>query len=468
MTACTPLPPDALYHRCNPDDFAFETTTDLEAFENMLGQGRAVEAIQFGVAVEHDGYNLFVLGPPGTGRHSFVQQFLSQKAADKPTPSDWCYVNNFEQPRQPKVIELPAGKACQFRADIRHLIEDAHSAIPAAFESENYRNRRQAIEQVVKQQHQEAFEDVRQHAIERGLDIVETETGFLFVPLRRGKALPPEEYKKLSDKERDRLQQETEPLEQELRQMMQAIPSQVRKVRQQIEQLKRDVALFAIGNLIQDLLNQYQAFPKVVDYLNNLQSDMLDNIDLLTHPNEGQDKPLMQLLAASAVDGELPTTSAMRRYSVNVLVDHSKSAGAPIVYEDTPTYPDLIGRIEHLSQMGALITDFTLIRAGAFHRANGGYLILDAHKVLTQPFTWEALKRVLKSREIRIKSLAQDYSLINTVSLEPEPVPLDVKVVLIGDRKLYYLLQAYDPEFSELFKVPADFEDRMERSVENV
>ena len=468
MASCTPLSPDALYHRCDPDSFTFETTAELEDFGNMLGQDRAVEAIRFGVAVEHDGYNLFVLGPPGTGRHSFVQQFLAQKAIAKPTPSDWCYVNNFEQPRQPQAIELPAGKACQFRTDIHQLIEEAQAAIPTAFESENYRNRRQAIEQAVKQQQQEAFETVRQHAIERGLDIIETATGFLFVPLRRGKAIPPEDYKTLSEEERARLDQETEPLEQELRQMMQAITRQVRKVRQQIEQLKRDVALFAIGALIQDLITQYQAFPKVVDYLNSLQSDMLDNIDLLTNPAEEQNKPLMQLLAASAVDGELPASSAMRRYGVNVLVDHSKTVGAPIIYEDTPTYPDLIGRIEHISQIGALVTDFTLIRAGAFHRANGGYLILDAHKVLTQPFTWEALKRVLESHEIRIKSLAQDYSFISTVSLEPVPVPLDVKVVLIGDRQLYYLLQAYDPEFSELFKVAADFEDRMDRSWDHV
>ena len=468
MTSRTPLSPDILYHRCDPDGFAFETTAELVDFTNMLGQDRAVEAIQFGVAVEHDGYNLFVLGPPGTGRHSFVQQFLAQKAMDKPTPSDWCYVNNFEQPRQPKAIELPAGKASQFRNDIHQLIEEAHSAIPAAFESENYRNRRQVIEQAAKQQQQEAFETVRRHAIDRGLDIIETATGFFFAPLRRGKAITPEEFNKLSEQERVRLKQETEPLEQELRQMLESIPRKVREVRQQIEQLKHDVALFAIGNLIQDLINQYQSLPEVVDHLNSLQSDMLDNIDLFTQTAEEQKKPLMQLLDRSAVDGELPESSTMRRYSVNVLVDHRKTVGAPIVYEDTPTYPDLIGRIEHISQIGALITDFTLIRAGAFHRANGGYLILDAHKVLTQPFTWEAVKRVLKSREIRIKSLAQDYSFISTVSLEPVPIRLDVKVVLIGDRQLYYLLQAYDPEFSKLFKVAADFEDQMERSGENI
>lgn len=468
MAACTPLPPEALYHRCDPTKFSFETTAELANFGNMLGQDRAVEAVQFGVAVEHNGYNLFVLGTPGTGRHSFVQQFLAQKAADRPPPSDWCYVNNFEQPRQPKAIALPAGKACQFRDDIQQLIEEVHAAIPAAFESESYHNRRQAIEEAVQQQQHEAFEAIRQHAIEHGLDIVETPTGFLFVPLRRGKAIPPEEYKKLSEEERARLERESDPIEQELRQMMRTIPRQVRTIRQQIDQLNREVALFAIGNLIQERIEQYQALPKVVEYLNRFQSDMLDHIDLFTSPTEAPDPSLMQLLASSAVDGELPQSSAMRRYSVNILVDHSQTTGAPIVYEDVPTYADMIGRIEHISQMGALVTDFTLIRAGALHRANGGYLILDAHKVLTEPFTWDALKRVLKSREIRIKSLAQDYSLISTVSLEPEPVPLKVKVVLIGDRRLYYLLQAYDPEFSELFKVAADFEDRMERSWDNV
>ncbi len=470
MACCSPLPPDDLYHRCNPDEFDFETTAELEDFNNMLGQDRAVAAIQFGIAVEHDGYNLFILGSPGTGRHSFVQQFLSQKAAEKPIPSDWCYVNNFEQPHQPIAIELPAGKACQFRADIRRLIEEVDAAIPTAFESEDYRERRRVIEDAVKKQQQDAFATVRQHALERGFDIVETATGFLFVPLRRGKVIPPEEYNRLTDKEHERLDREKEFLEKELRQTLQSIPRQVRQVQQQLEQLKRDVALFAIGHLIQELIDQYQRFPKIVDYLNSLQDDMLENIDLFINPDgeHNQNQALMQLLAISGVDSELPGALDTQHYSVNVLIDHTKTEGAPIVYEDNPTYSDIIGRIEYVSRIGALVTDFTLIRPGALHRANGGYLILDAHKVLTQPFTWDALKRILKSGEIRVKSLAEDYSFVSTVSLEPEPIPLNVKLVLIGDRFLYYLLQAYDPEFLELFKVPADFEDRMVRSNENV
>jgi lon-related putative ATP-dependent protease len=464
MVSPPPLPPDTLYRHCDPNQFSFETTAEIEAFEEMLGQDRAVEAIRFGAVVEHEGYNLFVLGSPGTGRHTFVRQFLAQQAATKPTPSDWCYVNNFEQPRRPIAIELTAGLGSRFRADIQHLIEEAQTAIPAALESEDYRSRRQAIEETVATQQQDAFEAIRQHALARGLDIVETATGFIFVPLRKGKAIPPEEYRKLPESERERLQHDTEELEQELRQMLRAIPPQARQAREKIRQLTHDVALFAVGGLMQDLLETYATFPKVVDYLNDLQNDIVDNIELFTHNRQERESSLATLLASQLPNGDSEAMSVMRRYGVNVLVDHSKTPGAPVVFEDHPTYAELIGRIEHIAQIGALVTDFMLIRAGALHRSNGGYLILDAHKVLTQPFTWEALKRVLKSQEIRIKSLAEDYSLISTVSLEPEPVPLQLKVVLIGERLIYYLLQAYDPEFPELFKVSADFEDQMERT----
>ena len=462
------LPPEALYSRCDPQEFSFETTAELEDFEEMVGQERAVESVKFGVGIELYGYNLFVLGPQGTGRHSFVRRFLEQQAADKPTPSDWCYVNNFEQPRQPKAIELPVGWGYKLRQDLQQLIEEVHTAIPKAFESEDYRQRRDEIERKLKEQQQQALEEVRHHARERGLDIVETSTGFTFVLLRKGKTIPPDEYRKLPEEEKKRLQQDIEQLRQEITRVLESIPRLVRTMREEIRQLDRDVALFAIGGAIDELLEKYQKFPKVVAHLERVRDDIADHIKLFTKEGEEQGQSLIQLLNGQFSAGEEQDSSGMRRYAVNVLIAHTQKDGAPVVVEDHPTYTDLVGRIEHVSQMGTLVTDFTLIRAGALHRANGGYLVLDARQVLAEPFTWETLKRVLKSRQIRIKSLAQSYSLISTVSLEPEPIPLDVKVVLIGDRFLYYLLQAYDPQFLELFKVAADFEEYMDRSCQNV
>jgi lon-related putative ATP-dependent protease len=468
MAPPKPLPPEVLYRHCNPQDFSFETTAELEDFEDMVGQKRAVEAVRFGVEVDLYGYNLFVLGPQGTGRHSFIQRFLEQQAANKPTPSDWCYVNNFDRPRQPKAIELPAGWGRQLRQDLQQLMEEVHTTIPTAFESEDYRNRRNEIEKKLKQEQQNAFEEVRQHARERGLDIVETSTGFTFVPLRKGQKISPDEYRKLSEEEWKRWQKDIDELSQELTRMLQSIPRRVRKMREQIHQLDRDVALFAVGGAINDLVEKYQEFPKVVDHLKSLRNDVADNIKLFTKQSEEQGQSFLDLLSGQMSEMEGQESSGMRRYAVNVLIDYSSEKGAPVVVEDQPTYPELVGRIEYVAHMGTLVTDFTLIRAGALHRANGGYLVLDARKVLAEPFTWETLKRVLKSRQITIKSLAQTYSLISTVSLEPEPIPLNVKVILIGDRLLYYLLQFYDPEFLELFKVAADFEEQMDRNSENV
>ena len=468
MKTGQPLSADALYWHCNPDQFSFQTTDELPDFEGMLGQDRAVEAIHFGIDPATKGYNLFVLGPSGTGRHSFVRQFIEQTAAKQPTPSDWCYVNNFEKPQQPIAIELPAGCAYQLSKDINRLIAEIQAAIPKAFESDDYHAQRQAIEAEVQEKQDRAFEEVRQHALERGIDILETERGFVFQPLYKGKVLSPKEYKKLPAQERERWERESDELEEELRLMLRAIPRTVRQVREKVQQLDRDVALFAVDSLMDEIVEKYSAYPKVTEYFNKMKRDVVDNIELFLKSSEEDLDSVVHLLNGQPFSESSRTTSAKQRYAINVLVERRHLNGRPVIFEDSPTYPALVGRIEHISRIGTLVTDFSLIRAGALHRANGGYLILDARKVLTQPFAWEALKQALDSGEICIQSLEDAYGLVSTVSLEPEPIPLDVKVVLIGDRLLYYLLQAYDPEFDELFEIAADFDDRMERTPENI
>lgn len=462
----TPLRPADLHQRCDPDMFAFETADELEDLVGMLGQQRAMEAIELATGLDVPGFNLFVLGSPGSGRHSFIQQYLQGKASSEAVPADWCYVNDFSDQRKPRAIALPPGQGRRLRDDMARLIKEASAALPAAFDSEDYHSRRQRIEQQATQEQQDAFAEVQGLAQEHGLSIVQTATGFTFVPLRSGKEITAEEYARLPEEEKRRLQRDTEEVGQQLTRMLQAIPRRVRQVRQRLHQLDHEVALFAVGGLIDELLQGYAALPKVVGFLKDVHQDMAEHVELFLQEANSEGGILRELMMGKrGLDQE---SALERRYAVNLLVDHSETTGAPVILEDQPTHPFLVGQIEHVAAFGVVTTDFTLIRAGALHRANGGYLIIDVHKLLAQPLAYEALKRALKSRAIDIKSMTQAYSLLDIVSLEPEPIALNVKVVLIGERLFYYLLQTYDPEFLEHFKVAADFEDEMERSGDNM
>ena len=383
MKPPTELSYPPLYRPCDLSALDFSTTEELEGVEQMLGQDRAVEAIRFGADIALHGFNVFVLGPAGTGRHSFVKRFLEAKACDMPSPSDWVYVNNFAEPRNPRALELPAGRGCQLRDHIARLIDEAHRAVPAAFESEDYRKQRQEIEERAQEQQNKAFEEVRAHALERGLGITQTATGFTFVPLKEGKEITPKQYEALSEEEQKRLQEDTEDLAKELKEMLQAIPKKVREVFEEIHKLERDVALFAVGNLVNELIEEYGDLPRVVDHLKNIRQDIVDNIQLFRERADQKETPLKVLLGGKPITDQ--DGSPMRRFAVNVLIDHGSDSGAPVVFPDEPTFQELIGNIEYKAQMGTLVTDFTLLKSGALHQANGGYLVLDARKLLSQP-----------------------------------------------------------------------------------
>ncbi len=464
-----PLPANKLYHRCDPDSLGFRDSNDLEEFFGLLGQERALGAIELGTGLDREGYNMFVLGPTGTGRHSFVRQYLEKRAADAPRPPDWCYVNNFSDPRHPGAIELPAGLGSQFRDDVARLIAEAHTAIPNALESEEYRAQRQAIEEQAQQEQMAAFEEVRENARKRGLGVIQTATGFAFVPLKDGESvISPKEYQRLSDEDKKRLQQDTRELSHELREMLEQIPGRVRTVMAGVRELDQGVALFAVGSLVTELLKRYEAFPRVLEYLRAMKSDIANHVELFKRGDAPQPASNDQMIGEGLILNPGEESPVLRRYGVNLIVDNSGSEGAPVVFETHPTYPYLIGQIEHVSRMGTLVTDFHLIRAGALHRANSGYLIMDALQVLLKPFAWDALKRTLKAGKINIQSLDQAYGFVATVSLEPEPIPLSIKVIMIGEPHIYYLLQAYDPEFATLFKVKVDFDTQADRVDEQV
>jgi lon-related putative ATP-dependent protease len=462
MSRVTPLKPNQLANRCALKDLSFRTTKDLKPVQNVIGQDRAVEALKFGVEIGSEGYNLFVLGPSGYGRHSVVQDYLNRLAKNKPVPSDWCYVNNFIDSYKPRLLKLPAGRGRKLAEDMERLVEDLRNSIPAAFENDKYRMRRQEIEHEVSEQQDKALDAVKKRAKKRSITLIQTPSGIALSPTLDGEILDQDSFRKLPEKDRKRIQKDITTLQADIEKIIHQIPRIRRSIQRKVKELNRAVTKAAVLGLVEDLRHEYADLENVQDYLNKVLEDVVEYAEDLFLSKEGPGQG----------PGNMPTeemqAASMVRYRVNVLVDHGATKGTPVLYEDNPCYNNLLGRVEHVSHMGTLLTDFTLIKPGMLHLANGGYLVIDAMQVLMQPFAWDSLKRCLRSREIRIESLGQSLSLVSTVSLEPEPLPLDIKVVLVGDRMLYYMLHELDPEFSKFFKVAVDFEDQMDRSPKNV
>lgn len=451
------LPANALYTRCDLSKLGFKTTDELKELDEIAGQGRALDAIRFGVDIKHHGFNLFVMGPSGMGKRSTTMQYLKQQAVDKNIPDDWCYVNNFELPQKPKLIRLPAGKGKEFRNDVKLLVDDLLTVLPSAFESDQYQIRAEEIEEKIQEKSEKAIKELSESAESHGVRLVKTPRGFSFQPLKKGEVISPEEYERFTQEEKSKVEEIVNVLEEKLENIVRQQHLWRREAKQSLRKLNREVAMSAASVLISDLLKKYKDFPKICQYLEAFQQDVIHHTSDFLNVE----------LSAVGENGALERLEGFGRYEVNLLVDNSKLKGLPVKYEDSPSYDKLVGRVEHVAQMGTLITDFRLIKPGALHLANGGYLILDILKLLRQPFAWEGLKRALTAHEIGIRSVGQMLGLVSTVSLEPDPVPLDIKVVLLGDRLLYYLLMEYDDEFPELFKVSADFEDSEKRSDEN-
>ena len=454
MTASKELTSDQLYRACDLGQFGFNTTDELQQYDGILGQQRAIDALQFGVGIKQEGFNLFVLGPPGVGKYTLIRQYLEQQAVQANTPSDWVYVANFNDAQKPRAIELPPGRGTELRQDMQQLINDLRTAIPSAFDTEQYQKRHQQLQDDLQEKTSQAFESLTQEALKQNVIVLRGEDQITFVPARRGKPMTQEEYDALDDKERQRLDAVIKQLEEKLRQFFKQRQQWQVELRKSLRTLNREVGMFAAGHLIEELRSKYSEVEEVAEYLEEVQEDVIENLHMFFPERPG------------SIFERTREEPYFRNYQVNVLVSNVPESGVPVEYEDTPRYQNLVGRIEHISQMGTLITDYMLIKPGALHKANGGYLIIDALKLLQQPYAWEGLKRALSAKCIKVQSLGEIYSLISTVSLEPEPIPLDVKVVLVGERLLFYLLTEYDPEFAELFKVAADFEDTIERNNE--
>lgn len=456
MPAIPPLEPQQLCTRCDPELLDFKSTENLPEPDEIFGQGRAIEAVRLALEIDAPGYNLFVLGEPGGGRHAAVRHLLETHAATRPSPGDWIYINNFAEPNYPHALQLPPGRGAQFRDDMQQFVSELGQAIAAGFDSDEYRARIESIQDEFKQREESALRALGDEASDKGIAFLRTPQGFAFVPMKGEESLDPEAFNALPEDERERIGKLIEGLREKLHKLLQQFPRQRREMQGRMRDASRETLELAVGHLIEELKERHADLPALQTFLDKVLRDVVE---------VGQE--LREQASKSDSSGPSEGGISAQRYQVNLLVDQDGRQTAPIVFEDHPTFPNLVGRVDQIAHMGTLVTNFTLIRAGALHRANGGYLILDAEKVLTQAYAWEGLKRSLKSGQVRIESLAQVFGWVGPLPLDPDPIPLSVKVVLVGLRRHYYLLKALDPEFDELFKIGADFEDVVERNPDN-
>ena len=456
------LPIEKLRKECDPTFMQCESTKELAPLSGIIGQERAVRALKFGLGIKDHGFNMYVAGYPGTGRKTAVKNFVEAQAKIQPVPPDWCYVNNFGNQYEPKAIQLPAGKGKVFREDVKNFIENVRNALPKAFESEDYAARREATIKGLENKRKEIIEQLNQKAQQEGFVIQTTPIGLLLIPMLDGKPLSDEEMLALPQKTKDKLNEKREKLEGEFRNSMRQLIDMERQIHEALKRLNKEVALYALGNQMESLLEKYKENPEVTAYLKAVENDILDNLEQFVRRGAGEPREQLPF--------QLPwmREDPYKKYAVNVVIDNSETKGAPVIVESNPTYQNLLGRTEKEAQFGALTTDFSMIRAGSVHKANGGYLIVPMEDLLRNPFSYDGLKRDLKDGKIVIEEPEERYGFLSIKTIKPQPIPLTAKVILIGDPNIYQLLFQLDTDFRELFKIKAEFDTVMDRTEDKV
>jgi lon-related putative ATP-dependent protease len=454
------VPPEKLRWVCDPEQFDFNSTADIPELEGAIGQKRALKSIDFGLGMQMNGFNLFLAGEPGTGRSSTIKNLLKIRAKTEPPPHDWCYVFNFKTPDKPISLSLPAGKGSELAVDMKELLEAVRSVIPKALDSKEYETNKTAIVEEYQAQNGALFSRLEKEAEEKGFALQRTVSGLVVVPQKEDRNYTQEEYDALNDEEKHKLDEAGKELTEKLNDVMRQVRENEKTTKEMLSSLDRNLGLAAVGHHIEPLKAKYAAFPKVTEYLEAVQEDILLNLEDFKDHSTQQPSPIPGI--------RFPHQEpSFERYAVNVLVDNKDTDGAPVVFEPNPTYNNLFGRIEHVMQMGGVATtNFTLVKPGALHRANGGYLIVDAREVLINPFSWDSLKRCIKNCEIKIEDVLEQYRFMSVASLKPEPVPLQAKIIMIGAPWIYYLLFHLEPDYRKLFKVKADFDSRVQRTPE--
>jgi len=455
------LTAEQLRRRCEIEKLPFRSTAELSELTEIIGQERATRAIEFGIDIPSYGYNIYAMGPVGAGKTTTILRFLKRKASTRGVPCDWAYVNNFQDPQSPEALRLPPGGGRALQDKVDELLRALAEELLKAFESKQYDEHRQRLSRQLDEQRTAEFKRLEAFAAQRGFTILQTPMGLMIAPVVDGKVLSREQYMQLPEERRQELEAQEPVLQEELQATLRRVRGLEQEAKDRLRHLDQEVAAATIAPFFQPLLEEYADWPEVVGHLRAVQ---VERVDRLKEALAGQESAA-QPGAPPWLPAEVPPFD---RYRINVIVDNSGQEGAPVVLETNPTYHNLIGRLEHRAQFGTLVTDFRMIRGGALHRANGGYLVVDARALLRQPLAWQALKRCLRHREIRIEDPGRQMGIIATATLTPEPIPLDVKVVLIGDAETYYLLYGLDEEFQKLFKVRADFAVDMNWSDENI
>ncbi len=454
------VPLEKLRWVCDEDLLDFRTTEEIPELEGAIGQERALKSIDFGLGMQMNGFNLYLAGEAGTGRSSTIKNLLKKRAKTEPAPHDWCYVNNFNSPDKPISLPLPAGKGSELAGDMKELLEAVRSIIPKALDSKEYETNKTTIMEGYQETNAAMFTGLEKEAEAKGFALQRTVSGLVMVPQKEGRNYTQEEYDTLGDEEKHKLDETGKELTEKLNDVMRQVRENEKATKEMLAQLDRNLGLAAVGHHIDPLKEKYAEFPKVIDYLEAVQEDILLNLEDFKDQGQPQPSPLPGL--------KLPRQEpSFERYAVSVLVDNKDTEGAPVVFEPNPTYNNLFGRIEHVMHMGGMATtNFTLVKPGALHRANGGYLIVDAREVLINPFSWDSLKRCIKNGEIKIEDVLEQYRFMTIASLKPEPVPLQAKIIMIGAPWIYYLLFYLEPDYRKLFKVKADFDSRVARTPE--
>ncbi len=442
------VPVSELRHACDLAAFPFDTTAEIVPSDEVIGQDRAVKAIEFGLSIKNHGFNLYVSGIPGTGKNSIVKTIVSRISKDRPVPEDWCYINNFRDPDRPRAIKLPPGKARAFRRDMEWFIELMMTEIPKLFESKEYEEEKARIFEGLERAKEALFSEVGRRAQELGFQLTITRTGIVKIPFYKGKPLEPQDIEQLTLEERRDMEEREKKVDAEIRDFLAKARQLDKEAHEKIHETNRRVAHFAMGHGIEDLKEKYGRLnPRITDYLSEVEEDILNNLKEFLGQQQEPAFPVEGMDRAGFLD----------RYKVNVVVDNSKTKGAPMIEEPNPTYNNLVGRIERKAKFGVFFTNFTMIKSGSVLQANGGYLLLNALDVLRNPFSWDALKRIIKNNQVKIEDIAEIYGFA-TGGIKPEPIPVSLKVIMLGSPLLYYLLLAYDEDFREIFKVKSDFD----------
>ncbi|MBQ2810964.1 MAG: AAA family ATPase, partial [Alphaproteobacteria bacterium] len=465
--AITKLSSDQLYRKCDYTKFDFNSTADLQERLSALGQDRAIKAVELGINIKSKGYNLFCFGPEGTGKMSLVKRILEKESVLRKTPDDWAYVYNFDEPHKPNAICFTAGHASDFAEAVDDLIDELKNCLPTITESEEYKTALEIIREKYKSKKDDYIKILQKKARGKSVSLLHMPVGIVVAPVKDGEVLSPEAFEQLSPEDKQKITQDLNAMQAEIENSSHDLPQWEEKQRIEVERLREKMAKKLISKPIDELKQQYKQFKGAVDFLKAVQKNILDCLDDYMPESQPQmasseDDPLSQLLSRMNKNEE----DKFAKFKVNVIIKNTPESGAPIVLLDHPTQGNLVGKVERVQQYGALLTDFTLIKAGALHQANGGFLLIDARKLLLQPYAWDSLKRALASKTIKIESPSDETS-FTTISLDPEPIPLDVKIILTGDEELYELLAERDPDFSDYFKVVADFGIVMDRTEEN-